>query len=492
MKPDQLAQLARKGEPTSLRLDHVIVETVGKQFEMNGSFRIEGERFILDLIQRSGEELPQSGGFVGASQFWEITGVIENSLRFRCRGIPSSHTTSMGPVSTTGARFKVDRLELESDTSIHEHTEAVIADLQTEQPQRDLEDEPIGLQPPSETASDVGYEFCSRIPGVKPVFTTDFTTTVKTNAYLAPQELYRRDTFRGQTNEVEFALIEDREDTVIHMRYRAGKTASEAGARARFTALLQAVSFTHGWECWPQRFLVERGVQVVEDVINARRSVPSTSYTLLSETACANGADLANAIILAMNFFATDNHTSRQVRTLLRIARQAGAPGVGLDLGTVGLCTVFEGVVRALYKEANLEDHLIEQSAELQSFEQARKEVLAELNSEARASDDAFNRLQHIIRSAEAVRTREKVRALAQHLQVDWDRIVRPGFDAWSNERNPVAHGSYAEQKDEALIATRVFNMSRIAGLINLLIAKRIGYSGLAVRSRLEDDYVRL
>ncbi len=89
---------------------------------MNGSLRVEGEHFVLKLLQRSVGALPTVGGFFGASQFWSISGIIENSLPFRCRSVPDARTLTIGAVSTNGAQFAVDRSILASDPSTHEET----------------------------------------------------------------------------------------------------------------------------------------------------------------------------------------------------------------------------------------------------------------------------------------------------------------------------------------------------------------------------------
>lgn len=520
MTADEFAKYARSHTSESLRVDEVIVRARKDSFYMNGSLRIVDETFVLDLTQREPQpqrqsiwsslwemlrrlfarrpspsrDLPHVGGFVGASQFWEITGVIENALRFRCRTIPSSHTLSVGDVSTTGARFELDRISLTSDALTHEQTAALLEKIDASPKDRDGNFQESVIVPAEEVgppSDDIVYEFVALIPGVEPVWSDQFTTVVKTNAYLGETKHWDRDTIMGSAADVEFSLIKRDSDMEVHMRYRKGLRVTERAARDRFTSLLAAVAFTHGCEPWYQRYQVFRGIQHLEDTVTARQSVPQTAYSAMSRRLASNGADLAQAITLAMDFFSAATKTTERIKTLLHIVRQAGAAHVAFDLGMTGLCTVFEGVVDALYKEAELGASIIAKSDDLKAFTTARDTVALELASRA-STDPGYKRLRSVIQSAKVVGGVEKAMAIASHLRLDWDKLLKLAFDAWAKERNPGAHGSYDAENDEGVIRDRMFNKSRIAGGINLLVQKRMGYTGLAVRSMLEDDFVRL
>jgi hypothetical protein len=302
MNHDDFSRYARFPTAESLRLDEVVVRAGNDTFHMNGSLRIAEQTFVLDLVLRErlslerqgiGEwlrrlwrrsfgtprsetrDLPRIGGFVGASQFWNVSGIIENSLRFHCRTVPSSHGLSLGEISSRGARFEVSRLSLAHDPMTHEQTSQLISRLNNPKGnvrERILDssffdDNPLG---------DVAFEFRSVIPRVKPLWKTSFTETVETNEYLGSSTVTRRDTLTGHASDYEFALIEGGEDMELHMRYRSGQDGSEEAARARFSALAQAVAFTHGCEPWFQRFEVHRGVQRIEDIVTARQFVPKT------------------------------------------------------------------------------------------------------------------------------------------------------------------------------------------------------------------------
>jgi hypothetical protein len=521
MTADEFASYARSHAAKSLRLDDIIVVAGKDSFHMNGSLRVVNDVFQLDLIQREAPrhqqqsiwtllreliqriigkrpnqsgDLPHVGGFVGASQFWEVSGLIENKLPFRCRTIPTSHTLALGDISTKGARFEVGRLLVGAPQLAHEHTAALLKKISgarkdiARNSQESVDVTTKECEPPS---SDVVYEFTALIPSVKPLWSDQITTVVKTNVYLGETTRWKRDTIRGFATDVEFSLIRRKPDMEVRMRYREGVSVTETTARDRFSSLLAAVAFTHGCEPWYQRHQIRRGIQQIEDTVTARQSVPQTTYSAMSSRLASSGADLPQAIILAMDFFSTATKTAERIKTLLHIARQAGAEHVAFDLGITGLCAVFEGVIDALYEEADLSTSLIAGSDDLKAFAKARKDLLEELVSKAE-KDPGYKRVRSIIQSAKLVRGVEKAAAVASHLGLDWEKILKPAFDAWWKERNPSAHGSFSEEDDEDVLRDRMFNKSRIAGGINLLIQKRMGYRGLAIRSILEEEFVRL
>src|SRR5256885_16683077 len=114
-----------------------------------------------------------------------------------------------------------------------------------------------------------------------------------------------------------------------------------------------------------------------------------------------------------MDFFAEKTGETQRIRAFLHIASKGGAANVPFDLGILGLCTVFEGVVDALFDEAQLGSAIIEKSPDLQAFETARQEALHWLTT--KPDDAGHRRLRSVIQKAGIVRNREKAIALAKH-----------------------------------------------------------------------------
>jgi hypothetical protein len=189
------------------------------------------DAFELDLIQREAGELPHVGGFVGASQFWQVTGLIENKLPFHCRTVPTSHSLALGDVSTKGARFEVGRLLVGTPQLTHEHTAALLRKFSAARKDSDgniQESVNVTAQECEPTSSDVVYEFTALIPGVKPLWSDQFTTIEKTNAYLGKTTHLERDTIMGSATDVEFSLIKRKPDMEVRMRYPAAASRFEA------------------------------------------------------------------------------------------------------------------------------------------------------------------------------------------------------------------------------------------------------------------------
>jgi hypothetical protein len=59
---------------------------------------------------------------------------------------------------------------------------------------------------------------------------------------------------------------------------------------------------------------------------------------------------------------------------------------------------------------------------------------------------------------------------------------------SWNSQRSPLAHGATGDEGN----LEDLFQRSRIAGAINVLIGATLGYSGFAVLSRIEEQYLML
>jgi len=283
MNHDQFAEYA--GDPTgrSLRVDEVVVDVNAREFQMRGSLRVVEEEFELDLIHsgrsdastptgpvrqvlaralaffrkstRHADELPRVGGFIGASQFWRIRGVIENSLRFECRTVPTSHTLSLGDMPTKGARFRVSHISLLGESETHEETAARLNRLGA------VDSSSSSSEAPEQgPLSGAGYEFHAVIPGTKPLWATSYSHTTWRNEYSGESSTKRRDMLIGGAKDVEFALIEREDDMHLHIRHTDFRS-SLAPVRGVLLLPQGALSFSSAcrWEPqWPLVIMLMR------------------------------------------------------------------------------------------------------------------------------------------------------------------------------------------------------------------------------------------
>jgi hypothetical protein len=68
-------------------------------------------------------------------------------------------------------------------------------------------------------------------------------------------------------------------------------------------------------------------------------------------------------------------------------------------------------------------------SAEMASFEEAKSEVKAWLESHPRISDAGFSRLRNLVGSALLLRPADKYRAVCDHFGLQWDGLMK---EAWT------------------------------------------------------------
>jgi hypothetical protein len=129
-----------------------------------------------------------------------------------------------------------------------------------------------------------------------------------------------------------------------------------------------------------------------------------------------------------------------------------------------------------------------EASEEAKAFEQARGQLMDFAKTHQEAGAAGFSRLAGLLAAAKPYRTKDNLSWLSERLNLRWDPEMKEVLEAWQKERHALAHG---REPSEASV-NRMFLQSRLAGGINLIIARIIGYSGLAVYSVLEDRYTRL
>jgi hypothetical protein len=82
------------------------------------------------------------------------------------------------------------------------------------------------------------------------------TETVKTNLFLGEASSSIGDTFAGEIEGFEFALIkqEQTKDLQVHLRSKNGYgTLGEEADWRKFYALMNALAFVHGVHAWPSR-----------------------------------------------------------------------------------------------------------------------------------------------------------------------------------------------------------------------------------------------
>lgn len=454
----------------------IIIITNDGDFFGRGRLSAAYGELQLEVILDGERELPRSEGSTKRDQFWRIGCIIEEQVPVWTAGMPHQWNTQVALFSTHGARFDLDVVHnLTVPLGEYSLKEAVMIAAS---------DHNLGEDPQEQiyaSARLVNYEL---------IWCNLDSQTVQENDFLGKSSTTKRDTLRGSFDQFEYGLFKRGEDCEVHLRLNKGAAISPRVFRNTFSALLRAVAFLHGQHAWPQWERIEMSSRVLDEFATAPRILPKTIHTLLTARACANHADATSVIEKAVRTFLLADDFSRSLEDYIFVAREAGANETPLQVGTLSLCATFEGLIGLLHKQV-CEG---ESSAQTVEFRRARG-ILIRYIEEQRMSDAseqrpviAWERFAAIVGSANPVGTADRYRELVNHFQLPWEDKMAKALDSWKSKRSRLAHGAALQEgKLEDL-----FHASRIAGAMNVLIGATLGYSGFAVLSRIEDQYLRL
>jgi len=172
------------------------------------------------------------------------------------------------------------------------------------------------------------------------------------------------------------------------------------------------------------------------------------------------------------------------VENLLFIFREATTSGIPKRIALLSLCSLIESLVRVVYDE----EIAPQRSVEEVEFQTAKTEVCGELSKGA----SAYQRLATILTGAEPVNARMRFNAAVEHLglkpQGSWQAL----FDLWRSSRNPISHRMSKGDQSEDSVKEELIAESRIAGAINCMILRLMGYSGYVRQSVYEDKYTQI
>jgi hypothetical protein len=454
-----------------LSVGQIIIVTNDGDFSGRGRISAIDGKLELAVILDGERELPRIGSSTTRDKFWKIGCIIEEHAPVWTLGIAGRRNTHREAQHfTSSACFDLDIVHHLTVPLGEYGREAVMT--------------AAGDPDPGEDPHEQAYAF-ARLVNHKLMWHNLYSQTVQENGFLI-----QRDTLRGAFDEFEYALIKRGEDCEVHLRLKKGAVISPRIFRNTFSALLRAVAFLHGQHAWPQWERVETGSRVLDEFATAPRNVPKTIHTLLTETACAYNADPTSLIEKAVHTFVRTDEFSRSLEDYIFLAREAGAKETPLQVGTLSLCATFEGLVGLLHKQLCES----ESSAHIAEFREARAILMRHIEEQrtCAASEQksviAWERLGGILASAHPFRIADRYRQLAKHFQLPWEDNMAKALDSWNGQRHRLAHG--APQDDANL--EDVFHQSRIAGAINVMIGATLGYSGLAVLSPIEDQYITL
>src|ERR1700686_216275 len=403
------------------------------------------------------------------SDFWSVTGLIEGDLKFRSKFVSPTGRHESGragrkPRVVQKLHFNpIELLPSRSDAL----TRARVRRLSR-----------IPNRPKSKRPK---VQFEATLLGCAPLFLNAGTTIEIRNDFLGKTSRdWKGDTFIDRARDYGFALIQNGEDLVIPLRSKVPfKSINEESDWQRFRALLNAVGFVHGLHPWPYRIQYWRGGRKVTDQLMTGRAglktihAPFAERIGLSNPIMRKGA-VNSPIRIAARFFEKNSETSKQISELLYLFREAGGRSNHLQIQTLAMCAIFEGLVNLLFDVLNLAAKLRQADPNFNEYA-ALREKLMKLAAEQPGSQNSrvVRRILGSLSGKEAFRVEDKFRAICDHFGLA-ETDMKPHFKAWNAEPHPLSHGKFRSRD------TDFRRQGLIAGAINILILKLMGFSGRA------------
>jgi hypothetical protein len=471
MTDDEFAGLVRKGD-AKFRVSKVTLFAEGQKFRGHGILIVGKKKFELELEVSPKYQTPEPKRELWKPEHaWKLTGQIEGGLEFCCdQAAPRGKHYSWR--SGKGASY-IQKLSLEC-----------------------IELVPRKLHKSSfKKAKHPNVEFHAVLPDCAPVFLNAGTNTRVQNDFLGlcggGSTL---DTFIDRDGEYDFALIRKEVDTHIHLKSKSRfHSKSVEDDWRRFYAFLAAVGFTHGFQPWPYRIEYWRGGRKAADRIKVPGVLSKTSHAPFDDgigylgNQGRKGAK-KSAVRLAAKFFSGETKLSKKLSHLLFLFREAGGASVNFHIKTLAMCSLFEGIVTAIFDELKLEDDINGKNPELEIYQKLRDRLVKRLSKLAMGKKDSpINRLIGSLTRAEPIGVRNKFQTICEHLGLGYEGNMQRHFKAWNNQRHQLMHGTWALKDSDFL------DQSLIASAINILVLKLMGYSGQmkanAFAQELKDRY---
>jgi restriction endonuclease Mrr len=104
---------------------------------------------------------------------------------------------------------------------------------------------------------------------------------------------------------------------------------------------------------------------------------------------------------------------------------------------------------------------------------------------------EGWKRVSGVVGSAATFSIREKFQAVLKHFQFDeqWRKEMEHSFKTWHEVRQHLFHYKDRTSQSEDDLKKAILDQCQIAGAINVLILKLIGYSGLMRANTFWDGY---
>lgn len=525
MTADDFVTIVRKGSD-KLRVDDIVLNTGEQEFHGSGMLRIEGKRFALDMQLNDGEKLPdmQSGVYTRRDS-WKLKGVIEYDLEFKCDTVgPIGNGDILGRSRT----FRLHPISL-SPSSWDAKSDTERAAF-FEQLSNNSESSAGGKQ--AEQVSDVG----------------DLPVRIEAMFFEYPFfEPFCGKEWKGEIEGFDFTIKKEKDGADLWVSLNSKKDYVSLGEKEdlnKLHGLMNALAFTNGANAWPYRTQYWRSGRKISDVVTAVDQLARISHGPFTDNlafaAIVGRAhwDYPDLLKKAAAFFETNSALTHEVITICFLLREADDKEVHSDITIIALCALFENLVQLLFRELQLKERAMDANGDykdpslraflqakrktkayisqqlwnlvrplfkdesiaaneqiegdgLKLLDRAKKEFGSQISGQIVAECEGWKRMYAVVQGGQDFSIREMFQAILNHFQFDqqWRSEMELAFKTWHRARQGLFHHKYRAYPSEDDLKKAVIDQCQVAGAINVLILKLIGYAGLMRASTLEGKY---
>ena len=330
----QIAEHFRTSTAPLAATEIVIISDKG-DLTGHGKILRKDTQIELDVTLHGDKELPTLSGIYTRDQFWKIGGIIEGQTPFWCVGLPHQHGLHTARFTIRSGRFDFDRIHhLLQPFEDNQFRAAVQSAASAGEP----------LNGPA-----FGDHAFARISDFDLVWADQYTETVEENPFLGKTTKTRRDTLCGEFDDFEYSLIQRGADMEVHVRVKENIPEPRIDLTRIMQAMYRSLAFLHGRHCWPQWEYFSDGRDTVAEYATAPHTFSKNNHTLLTATTCSNGSQPTQLIEKLLRVFLRADDFAENLDNYLFLAREAAGSDTPAHIRTLGLCTVFEGLVGFLY-----------------------------------------------------------------------------------------------------------------------------------------------
>lgn len=492
MTADEFVEVVRKGSD-KLRVDNIILDTGEQGFHGSGMLQISVDRIKLKMQLNEGEKLPElHEGIFTKRDSWKMKGIIEYDLEFICDTVSPAGS---GSLFGTWRMFDLHPIYLIPsglDAMSSRERSDYFAQIQKENNpvgENEQQEKNLVENLPQEDLSVCFEAFLFEYPFFEP---------------------FRGKELKGEIEGFDFTLKKENDAADLWVSLKSKKDYLTQGEKEdwnKFYSLMAALAFTNGAHAWPYRIEYWRGGRKITDMVRATDKLARISHGPFTDNLAFHGGPVnknwnyQDILRKATAFFEANSTLSKEVSQMLFLLREADAKEVHSDITMIALCALFENLVQLLFRELKLEENAKNadgtfKDAALRSFVQTKEKIKTQINQQIGADQiadegEGWKRMNGVIRSADPFSTSKKFQAVLDQLQFDpqWRNDMELAFKTWYEVRQHLFHYKERTSQSEDDQKKAILDQCQIAGAINVIVLKLIGYSGLMRASTLEGKY---